>query len=360
VVLFLLPHLSGGGAERVTLNLLIELHSRGHLVGIIVFDKNGPLLSMLPGDIPIYDLGTNSLKYSIFLLIKKLQQLNPEVIFSTLGYINVALLAIRWFLPRGTEIWIREANLPSISLPNNSYPKLMTFLYKLLYRKADRLICTSIRMRDEFISDLLIPKKIIDILPNPVDVDSILAAAFPIKRFDKGGVCYIAAGRLTFQKGFDRLILWFSEIENKKSTLVILGDGDLKDELVKYADSLNLCNRIKFVGFCKNPWQWYAGADAFLLASRWEGMPNVVLESLACGTQVIATKESGGIGEIMGQSKCDGIIVVNNAEQFVKEMNRVKVIGKDSKESLLPERYKKDNVVSIVENWLNIRKEVCK
>ncbi len=222
-ILFLLPQFSGGGAERVTINLLTELHNRGYSVGIIVFNQVGPLMSIVSDDIPIYNLGTLRLKHSIIPLVKKLRQLNPKVIYSTLGYINVVLLAIRWLLPRKTEIWIREANLPSISLSNNAHPRAMTILYKLLYKKSDKLICTSTRMRNEFILDFLIPEHIIEILPNPIDTEAIRISALPEKRFDKGGICYIASGRLTLQKGFDRLLYWFSELENKKSTLSILG-----------------------------------------------------------------------------------------------------------------------------------------
>jgi len=354
MILFLLPRFSGGGAERVTLNLLTELHNRGHSVGIIVFDASGPLMSILSDNIPIYNLGTLKLRHSIVSLVKKIRELNPKVVFSTLGYVNVTLLAVSWALPKKTSIWVREANLPSISLQNNTHSKLMTIFYKLLYKKSDRLICTSKRMKDEFISDFCIPKEIIEVLPNPVDVDRIRKSSLPKIRFDKGGVCYIASGRLTYQKGFDRLLYWFSELECNKSTLTILGDGELKDKLKINAELLNISERVKFAGFCNNPWRWYAGADVFLLSSRWEGMPNSVLEALACGTPVIATEESGGIKEIAEQSEDNSVITVIKSQQFVKAMKEVKIKNKDFElKSLLPERYRKYNIINIVEGWLN-------
>jgi len=351
MILFLLPCFSGGGAERATLNLLIGLKDLGYSVGIIVFNKGGPLLSMVPVDVPIYNLYTLTLKRSIGPLIKKLRQLKPKVVFSTLGYINVTLLIISWLLPRKTKIWIREANLPSISLPNNSKPKLMHYLYRFLSPKADKLICTSMRMKNEFISNFSVSESMIEVLSNPVDVELIRKSSLPIRYFDNGGVRYVASGRLIFQKGFDRLLHWFSELDNKKSTLVILGDGNSRIDLIQLSNQLNLQDRVKFVGFCDNPWQWYAGADVFLLPSRWEGMPNVALESLACGTPVIATKESGGIKEIVEN---DDIIIVNSEKQFVDAMNKVDMKDKSFIfNSLLPNRFRKENVVSIVEGWLN-------
>jgi len=353
-ILFILPLLSGGGAERVSINLLTGLYNRGYSVGIITFDKSGPLLSMVLDGVPIYNLNTITLKRSIIPLIKKIRQLNPKVIFSTLGYINMSLLAVRWLLPRKIEIWVREANLPSISLPNNMRPKLMNILYRLLCKRADKLICTSTRMKDEFITYFSVPESIIEILPNPVDVDTIRASSLPVKRFYKGGVCYIASGRLTFQKGFDRLLYWFSELKNKQSTLAILGEGMLKDELMGKVKLLNLHDRVKFIGFCNNPWSWYAGADIFLLSSRWEGMPNVVLEALACGTPVIATEESGGIKEISEQKINNSVVIVSGAQQFVKAMDSVEIKNQNyQSNSLLPEKYKRENVIHIIEGWLD-------
>ena len=79
--IFILPSFSGGGAERVALNLLIGLHNLGKTVGIIVFDNTGPLLQLLPDNVHIYNLGTLRLRRSFVPLIKKLRKLNPKVIF---------------------------------------------------------------------------------------------------------------------------------------------------------------------------------------------------------------------------------------------------------------------------------------
>lgn len=353
-ILFLLPRFSGGGAERVALNLLTGLHNRGHSIGIVVFDLSGPLITMVPAQVSIYNLGTVSLKRSIIPLTNKINQLKPKVVFSTFGYINIAILALRWVLPKKTKIWIREANLASISLPNNPHPRAMRVFYRLLYRKADKLICTSIRMKDEFILIFLIPESIIEILPNPVDIELIITSTQLVNRFDKGGVCYVASGRLTFQKGFDRLLYWFSEVKDEKSTLVILGSGELKSELIQETELLNIQNRVKLIDFCSNPWSWYAGSDVFLLSSRWEGMPNSVLESLACGTPVIATGVSGGIKEIVGCIDNSIILITTKASKFIDAMNKVKIKDKKSYTgSLLPKKYEKENVILIIEKWLD-------
>jgi len=353
LILFILPNFSGGGAERVFVNLINGLYLEKINVEIIVFNDDGPLISNIPENVTIHNLQTNSLRKSILPLINKINLLKPKVILSTLGYINVALLLFRFFLPKKTKIWIREANLPSISLPNNPYPKLMNILYRLLYKKSDRLICTSERMKNEFILDFFIPESIITILPNPVDTEMIKSSISPIERFDNEGVCYVASGRLTYQKGFDQLLRWFSALNNKTATLVILGDGDDKLKLIQQSNDLNIQDQVKFIGFCKNPWKWYAGADVFLLSSRWEGLPNVVLESLTCGTPVIATSESGGIAEIASQVKIGSLIVTSTPSIFINEMLKIKPNpSKKMKVSLLPKIYKIKHSVSILERLM--------
>jgi len=348
MILFILPRFSGGGAERVTLNILNELHTKGYSVSILVFDKSGPLQQMIPEGILVCNLKTVTLRRSFFSLVKNIRRINPDIIFSTFGYINIPILLSRWLFSKNIKIWIREANMPSTSLSNNSYPNLISAFYRLLYKGADKVICTSVKMKNEFISDFSIPEENINILPNPVDIDKIRTSAFPINRFDKGGVCYIASGRLTFQKGFDLLLSWFSVLDDKKSTLVILGSGTIKNELLREAKLLKIQDRVNFLGFCDNPWGWLSGADVFLLSSRWEGMPDSVLEALACGTPVIATASSGGIMEI----SAEGLTVATNEKQFIYAMNKAKVKLDFANPSMLPEKYKQKNVITLFESWL--------
>jgi len=335
--------------------MLVELHKRGYSIGLIVFELQGALVDMLPSGVQGYNLGTVSLRDSLLSFLRKLYYLKPKIIFSTFGYINVILLAIRWLLPRGSSIWVREANLPSISLKNNSYSWFMSQAYRWLYPRADRVLCTSLRMQREFVNVFKVPLVKIRLLFNPVDERLIRSKVNKksIKR-DANTICFVASGRLTYQKGFDRLLYWFASLGNKNSRLTILGDGIMEDELRLLADDLDIGDRVSFVGFCDNPWQMYAESDVFLLSSRWEGMPNVALESLACGTPVIATDESGGIYEVAEQAVLNSVTVVSSPASFCKAMESVNPSLADSlRVSLLPDSYKISNVIDDFERLLD-------
>ena len=184
MILFILPSFAGGGAERVLLNILIQLHHRGSNVQLIVFNRDGPLRKMLPEEIVCHNLNSLTLRKALFPLILKIHLLKPKVIFSTLSYVNLSLIFIRFFIRAKFLIFAREANLPSISISNNKFPTFMNFIYRRLYQYADKIICSSLRMKNELIEHFDISEKKLFILPNAVDEDLIrkMATKKKVKR----------------------------------------------------------------------------------------------------------------------------------------------------------------------------------
>jgi len=355
MILFVLPSFAGGGAERVLLNILIQLHHRGANVELIVFNRSGPLIRMLPEDISCHNLNSMSLRNALFPLIRKIKKLKPKVIFSTLSYVNLSLIIIRFLIRQKFLIFAREANLPSISISNNKFPNFMNFLYLRLYQYADKIICSSLRMKNEFIENFKIPEEKLFVLPNAVDEDWIRKMASSKLEIDKGNILFVASGRLVYQKGFERLLKIFNELDNDNLKLYILGDGPMKHDLSRMIKKLNIESKAFLVGFCENPWKWYANADVFLLPSRWEGMSNAALESLSCGTPIIATASSGGISELAKETNIGDVIVVDDEDLFKIEMSAAvkKNINQLPRQSMLPKNYRLDNVVLQIEEWLN-------
>jgi glycosyltransferase involved in cell wall biosynthesis len=146
----------------------------------------------------------------------------------------------------------------------------------------------------------------------------------------------------------------FAELGDAKAELVILGEGPLETPLKQQAIALGVSSRVRFEGFTDNPWAWFATADAFLLPSRWEGMPNAALEALACGLPVLATPESGGIAEVAVAAELGAVQVVAAGKPFIEAMRKVPCRPKDTlPPSLLPPQYQLESVVDTFVSWLS-------
>ncbi len=345
-IAFVLPSFAAGGAERVAINLAASLDRERFAPMLIVLSAEGALAEAVPPGLPVVALGRPRLRRALPTLLATLRRRRPSVVVSTLGYVSLGLLALRAALPRGTRIVVREANLPSLSLPNAPYPAATRLSYRLLYRRADLVLCSSARMAAEFRARFAVPEARLRTLPNPVDERAIRAAAAQPLRAPGAGPRFVAAGRLTRQKGFDLLIDWFRDLPGA-SCLTILGTGHDEIALRRQASSLGLEDRVRFAGQVANPWAAMAGADAFVLPSRWEGLPNVVLEALASGTPVIATPESGGIAEIAEAAPPGAVTVAAPGPPFVAAMRAVAPARPDRlRESLLPARYRVASVAA--------------
>lgn len=335
---FVLPSFAGGGAERVVLNLACALDRVRFAPEIVVIDGQGPLAGSVPAGIPVHDLHRRRLRQAMPALIATLRRLRPGAVIPTLGYLNLALLAARPLFPI-TRIYPREANLPSVSIDALPSPALGRMAYRYLYPRADGVLCNARVVAEALARDCGVAPTRIHLIDNPVDVAGIRAAAEPLTRTDGAGPRFVAAGRLTHQKGFDRLIDLFATL-TAEAHLTILGDGPDRAALEARARDRGVAARISFTGFQARPWPFYAGADAFLLPSRWEGMPNAALEALACGAEVIATPESGGIGEVAEAASPGTVTVAAWDGEFATALRAVRAQSVAApRASLLPDRF---------------------
>jgi len=355
-IVFVLPSFAGGGAERVMLHLLTSLDQEKFSPTVIVLSSEGPVADLLPEEVPLIDLARPRLRHGLPALIGAIRRARPRVVVSSLGYVNIALLACRWMLPFQTRIIVREANMPSLNLPNNSRPGLMRWLYRHYYPRADTVICSSNMMMGEMAGAIGVGRSRLHLLPNPLDAAALRAeAAFVPARVGQAPY-FIAAGRLTRQKGFDRLIDLFAGLSGN-SSLTILGDGPERAALQESCDQHDLGQRVTLPGFCDKPWPHYAAADAFLMPSRWEGMPNAALEALACGTPVIATPESGAIAEIAAAAPRGAVTIAPWGEHFAAAMAEVSAReGAGLRASLLPPGH---DPAIVARRFENILRQIC-
>ncbi len=308
-IMFIMPSLSGGGAERVMLSLLKHINREKFDPILVLMKKDGRFLDSLPDGIRVIDLNSSSARYAIFKIAKSIRATKPDIVFSTLGYLNLLIAIIRVFYSKKIKFIARESNTVSIQNKEEKYPKLFDWLYKSVYNNFDQIITQSRYMRDDLIENYGIKKEKISVIYNPVDIEEIDKKSRQLDKCNlpKDKINLISVGRLVSQKGFDILIDTLKQLDDR-FYLTILGEGDDRDDLQKQIDSLGLNDKIKLSGFTNNPYLYMKRCNLFILSSRYEGLPNVVLEANACGKACVAFDMPGGTAEIIEEKKT-GILV---------------------------------------------------
>jgi glycosyltransferase involved in cell wall biosynthesis len=339
-VMFVMPDLGGGGAQRVMLTLARGLDRRLFDLHLAVLGPDRTLAGDVPMDVAIHEIGAVRLRSGLLRLIRLIGELKPRLVVSVMGYINLALLAARPLLPQGTRLIVREANVLDATL--EALPRWMPAAgaYKLLYPMADAIVAPTKRIAAELQG--CAPRAAVRIvtIPNPVLSDMLYACATPPVRPVGDGLVLVAAGRLTRQKGFERLIELVPQLPSD-ARLTIYGDGPDRAALRARITALGIEDRVVLPGFRKELPAAIAGADLFLLPSRWEGLPNVTLESLALGTPVIASDEAG-VEDIARAAPPGAMTIAKVDESFVATILQCKPMKAPvtaPRPSLLPAEY---------------------
>jgi glycosyltransferase involved in cell wall biosynthesis len=197
---------------------------------------------------------------------------------------------------------VREDISVSAELDQDAaHPGFWRWVYRHYYPRADKIVCVSEFARKDLVENFGIPRAKIVVIYNPVDVERVRRLAEASESPYKGpGPHLVAVGRLWRQKGFDLLLDALAQVRKAiPARLTILGEGPLEADLKAQAQKLGLLDSVRFAGFQTNPYPFFKHADLFVLSSRYEGLPLVVLEALALGKPVVAMDCPGGAREIL-------------------------------------------------------------
>lgn len=320
----------GGGAERVTINILRMLDRELFDIHLVIMNKEGPSFEYLPKDITLHDLNVSKTMFSIFKLRKTIGKVQPDIIYSTLFRTHQALFFALQGIKNKPIVLMRSQNSPKLLLENKRIGLFNKFLLEKAYIKADIVLAQTPEMKDEIAKYHCVDKKKIQVFSNPLDTDYIDEKIKNIENpFNSRYINVVAAGRITKQKGFDVLIKSFRVVVEKNSDfkLYIIGE-DLgeKDNLVKIIQQYSLNENIKFLGYQNNPYKYFFFSDLFVLSSRWEGMPNTVIENLYLKKPVIATKCIPYMNELIKNKKNGFLVDVDNIAALTKAILNYKEI----------------------------------
>lgn len=295
-MLFLIPHLGGGGAERVTAQLAAGLPAHKYDVHLGLAAQGSFSGEPLPDSVTIHDLRARRVRGAALPLLRLIWKLKPDLIFSCMYHLNFLVLLIRPVLPSRTRYIVRQNGL--LSAPTQR-PTLTRVLYRHLYPRAEKIVCQTDEMATDMRSLLGTDTKL-SVLPNPVAMPTSTTEHSQTLWTAKGPRL-LAIGRLVQEKGFDLLLEAFAEISKHfpAAQLTILGQGPLERPLKDMARSLGITAQVNFPGYVSRPQEWLTGATAFVLSSRSEGLSNAMLEAAAAGLPIIAMPAQGGVRRLL-------------------------------------------------------------
>ena len=336
-IAFLLPDLEWSGLGRVAVNLAKEISSRGISVDLVVGSATGVFLKEIPPQIRIVDFERQiqpRLQSALKILLplrRYLQIEKPTALVCYLYTCNVVTLMAKMLVRSKVKLVLVEQIIlyeKQEKKQQKLQERFLPILMRWLYPSADKVVACSQGLARDLEIYLGFNHGKIDVIYNPV-IDEKLAEKANLfvehPWFNKGEIpVVLGAGRLVRQKDFATLIRAFALVKKEqKVRLVILGEGQLKNQLLTLVGQLNLENDVVILDFVENPYAYMAKSAVFVLSSGWEGFGNVVAEALAAGAPVVSTNCPSGPAEILDNGKYGELVSVGDSQGMAEAILRV-------------------------------------
>lgn len=315
-----------GGAERVMLQLAKGFIEEGYLVDLVLARAEGPLLAEVPSGVQIIDLKTRSPMKMFIGLIRYLRENKPSVLLSPFEVTSVIAILVKRMSGVSTRVVIRVSVHLSRNKRTTKWKKILERLVvSRVYPFADGIITVSDGVARDFAIYSGIPHERIKVIYNPIVSDQLLEEAEePVyHRFFAEGryPVVLGVGRLAEQKDFSTLIKAFDILRKKMpSRLIILGDGEERSSLEELIRSSGLQDVVDLPGYDINPFAFMKKASVFVLSSKWEGLPGVLIQALACGCPVVSTDCLSGPSEILKDGQYGYLVSVGDVDAMAKAM----------------------------------------
>ncbi len=349
-ITFVLPNLLPGGAERVISYVAQNIsHEKFNTTLLIMgFSKDA---SYDVEGIDVVYLEKQRVLNGISKLFKYIRINKPDIVVSAVGHLNTVTAYMSLFFPK-TKFIAREVTVLSLDAEffrSNRYSPLQ-YIGKKRFNFFDKIICQSRDMLDDIKDSYNISEKNLIVINNPITDN------FNLKELNQQNtpIQYITVGRLSKEKGIDRILKILSKLEHPFH-YTIIGNGVEKENLFALVEQYGLSNKITHVEFTKEVSKYLEKSDYFLQGSHFEGFPNCLIESCSVGTPVIAFKAPGGTKEIV-ENGINGFLVENEEEYLQKLKDSKTWNPKDVRASV----YKKFNKDVILQQYEDLFENIVK
>jgi glycosyltransferase involved in cell wall biosynthesis len=336
-VLFILDDLSGGGAERVFVNIANGFAANNILVEFLVGEKKGVYLEILNSSIPINEVGGTSLLKYLTTFPGVFRQNNYTHIFTASHYASSAAIISKKITRISTKVYLTHHYSLPASRPLQYFKGdiVLKLIHFFITPHADKIIAVSSGSLEWLRKYSHHKLKQGIFIYNPVYNESIYPLAkehveFPIDIKDK--IVLLNVGRLAEQKDHLTLIKAFAIFKQSHASAVlfILGTGPLQSMLENYIQKNNLSSCIFLIGFEPNPYKWMAKSDLLILSSIYEGFGNVIVEAMALGKTVVSTNCPSGPNEILQQGALGYLCPVKDPAEMSKSIEKALQMPFDS------------------------------
>lgn len=319
IVFFMPESQGGGGAERMTLTYAGFAKEMGFYTEVAVVGRTDVgVKAMSDEEFPvslikvqnIWDFGVNK-------LFRKIKSIRPETVFSSFHYLNSRLI-LAAKLVGNTRVVVRSENeLKSVNW-------ITRWLVKKTYGLADVVIVQTDEMREELLKFCKkIPREKVKVFYNPIcakRIENKLENAD--SPYSKGSVNIVTVTRFSKQKGLDFLVGAFSKVHQCAPNVVLnivggYSDNDpIKRELDQLISEHSLQENIVFWGLQTNPYPFVKYANCFVLSSRWEGLPNALIEAQYLCVPSVSTDCIPSISRIIQNGVTGYIVPMNDSDAF--------------------------------------------
>ena len=370
-IAFFLGSLTGGGAERIVLDLARALADKGQRVDLVISQLRGELISEIPSSVRTVALGsTGRVRFlrTLFRLppdtwltlvplmvrkpLKKIRSLPyleyylrtecPDILMASTNVPNLLAVWASQLAQGNTAIVLKQDNgfAQAVRNTTDSLRLKVPDLARRWYGSAPAIVAVSEGVAQELSQISSVPGQRVHVIYNPIDLNRISSLAedeLDHPWFQPGQPpVLLAAGRLHEQKDYPTLLRAFKLIRAKRPVrLAILGEGRERGRLEKLIRELAIDDDAGLLGFQLNPLAYMAKSAVFVLSSAWEGLPTVLIEALACGCRVVSTDCKHGPAEILDHGRYGRLVPVENPEALAD------AIGAALEQAPEPEKAKK-------------------
>jgi glycosyltransferase involved in cell wall biosynthesis len=327
-IFVIVPSLKSGGAERFISNLINSIDSQ-HIIHLIILDSRDSAYEISKNEKLIIERHVfRKVIFSMPYLIKRILSVKPDLLFTTMGNLNLYVCILKFFLQFKFKLVIRPILLASNEKHAGIVSKFNHYLNFIFLTHADRIVCQSIDMKHDYINCYPSLESKIIVINNMIDPKIEKIRQIKHGKIERNNpIKLIAVGRLEYQKGFDILIESCSHITEVSFELRIFGSGNLYNSLLAKITELGLQNCVFLMGSVDNIYNEYLNSDYFVLSSRFEGFPNVLIEALSLGLPAIVMPSPGGIKEIMANdisfgSVANGVTPKDLAKSILEQIRK--------------------------------------